>query len=46
VEKVGTLWDAVEGDAEEVEENDGVSREVGGIVDENMGNGSTGLARE
>jgi hypothetical protein len=46
VEKVGKLWDAVEGEAKEVEENESVIREVGVIGDENMGNGSMELARE
>lgn len=45
VEKVGSVWDTEEV-AAEVKEKEEVSREMGGSVDENLRNGSMGLARQ
>jgi hypothetical protein len=45
VEKMGRVWVTVEVVAE-AKEKEGESPEAGGFVDENMGNGSMGLARE
>jgi hypothetical protein len=46
VEKAGRDWATEEAIAEEVKAEEGVNRDVDGFVGENMGNGSTGLARE
>jgi hypothetical protein len=46
VEKVGKLWGTEEVAEDEVKEYEGVGLEVRGFVDENMGKGSMGLARE
>ena len=46
VEKVGSVWGTEKVAAVDVKEKEDVSEEAGGFVDENMGNGSMGLARE
>jgi hypothetical protein len=45
VEKVGSVW-STDKVAAEVKNAVGVSREVAGLVDKNIGNGSMGLARK